>query len=181
MKTVRNFICCLVVALAMLIATASLAQESETNCDSVTWQYLCEQIAAEVDAFDDYYNERIIDSTFHTMEVFATIFAEDVDSVYLLPDGVKMEFRGIDENLAFVEQFSQYNYVEVIDNAPRRIHVIDPSTAVLMRDTTVVTEEGISIDQNLTYTLHKKEGGNWLVEAFLAVFPSPLPPPSPLP
>jgi hypothetical protein len=180
MKTVRNFICCLVVALAMLIPTASLADESETNCYSVSWTFLCEQIAAEVDAFDDYYNERIIDGTFHTMEVFATLFAEDVDSVYLFPDGVKMEFRGIDENFAFVQGFSQYNFVAVINNAPRRIHVIDPSTAVLMRDTTVVTEEGISTDQKLTYTLHKK-GDNWLVEAFLAVFTSELPPPSPLP
>lgn len=181
MKTVRNSICCLVVALAMSIPTASLAEEPETNCDSVPWTYpLCESIAAEVNAYCDFLHESFIDGTFFTIEVFATLFAEDVDSVYILPGGVKVETRGIDENFAFVEEFSQYNYIDVIDNAPRRIHVIDPSNAVLMRDVTVVTEEGVSFDIKDTHILHK-HGGNWLVEATLTVLTPQLQPPSPLP
>jgi len=162
MKTVRNFICCLVialvVALAMLIPTASLAEESETNSDSVPWTYLCEQIAAKLEAVDDYFNESIIDGTLFTMEVLATIFAEDVDIFNVLPDGEKMEGRGIDEYFAIMQEYSHYNFVDVVSNAPLRIHVINPYTAVLMRDITLVTEGGVSFDEKNTWTLRKHLG-----------------------
>ena len=183
MKNVKNSIFCFVVALAMLIPTASLSDEepSETNCDSVPWTYLCEQIAAEVDAFEDYFNERLIDGTFFTMEVFATLFAADVDTVHVYPvGGVKVEARDIDEYFAVMLPNSEYNFVDVVDNTPRRIHVIDPYTAVLMRDVTVITQEGINFNIKDAFTLHK-HGGNWLAETILAVMTPQLPPLFPLP
>ena len=185
MKTVRNFICCLVVALAMLIPTASFAEESETNCDSVPWTYWtvrCERIAAEIDAFEDYFNESIIDGTFFTMEVFATLFAQDADTVFVLPDLEKVEARGIDEHFANIMQYSHLNFVDVVSNAPRRIHVIDSRNAVLMRDTILVTDEGIGFDTKITQTLHKQRrwrGGNWLVESSSQVLTPVETPPSP--